>query len=126
MIAVSVISSLSWPAGRRVSATAGRDGLGKLAFEQRARRHAHRDLQLTALRAPLGGLTQGLLEHMVGERLDDPRVLGQLDKGARLQQAEPRMFPADQRLDGDDGAPLQVEHQPSCRQPGAIPGRGPR
>jgi hypothetical protein len=61
------------------------DGLHELTVEQRAGRHVDGDLQLQSVRAPRGALAQRTSEHVVGQRLDQPGVLGHLDKGAGLE-----------------------------------------
>ena len=103
---LSVISSCSALPADRCRAGLG-DHLGQVVVEQAAGRDVDRHGDLQPLASPALALGQRMLEHLAGERLDDPGLLGQRDEAVGTETTELGMVPARQRLDAELGAAVQ-------------------
>src|SRR5439155_2146006 len=62
-----------------------------------------------ALAPPAGGLRTGLAQDVLAEREDEAGRLGDGDEAVRRHEPAPRGVPAEQRLDPDDVAVLEVD-----------------
>ena len=101
---LSVISSSSRRAVDARALEQPRDLDGELRVQERAGREVDGDAQLLAVVVPHAHLAQRLLEHVRGERADQAGLLGDRHELGRADEAEPRVLPAGQGLDADDGA----------------------
>ena len=108
---LSVTSIVSWPISMPASPGGGLDagheaGLAELP---RGGVHEHPDRRAVhLLGVPLSGLPAGLAERPLAHRHDQAGGLGQRQEVARQHGAALGVLPADQRLDGGDGAGADV------------------
>ena len=72
---------------------------GQLRIQEVTHRQVDGDVQVESLPVPLGALTDGLVEDVARERLDQPTPLGDRDELAGRQDPAVGMLPADQSLD---------------------------
>ena len=87
------------PGGKRAA-----DAVEQARITQVARRQVHRQRLLQTLLAPGIALAQRGIEHPVGQRRDEAAALRQLDEVVGVDQPEPLVLPAHQRLGAADCA----------------------
>ncbi len=83
---------------QRVGGQQPLDPLGKIAVEQIAHRQVDRDREIAAVAAPAGALGDRALEHVAGERADQPGLLDRGHERPRSDQPMVGMLPAHEAL----------------------------